>query len=182
MAPTEPRRLAVETTYGIVRAMSKIKIGDAIPSATLRRLTENGPEEIDSAAYCKGRKVILFGLPGAYTGTCHNDHMPSFLNNIDAIKAKGIDEVICVPVNDMFVLKAWGESLQAAGKVTLLSDGNAAFANSMEMSFDGSGFGLGTRSLRYAMVVDDGVVQSLQVEESPGTCSVTSGLSILETL
>ena len=163
-------------------AMAGIHVGDKLPEATLRRFTAEGPQEIQSSEFFKGRKVVLFAVPGAFTPTCNNEHMPSFLELADRIKAKGVDEVVCVAINDVFVLDAWDKSLGAAGRVTLLSDGNAEFSAAIGMTFDGSGFGLGTRSLRYAMVVDDGTVTAMQVEENPGVCTVSSGASILEAL
>jgi len=159
-----------------------IQVGDTIPSATLRTVTADGPKEVPTDEFFKGRKVVLFGVPGAYTGTCTNDHLPSFLQNADAIRGKGVDEIACIAMNDMFVMDAWADSTGAKGKITMLSDGNGELAEKMGLTFDGSGFGLGTRNLRYAMVVDDGKVAAMEVEESPGTCSVTSGSKLLEQL
>ena len=159
-----------------------LEIGNRLPDATFRRLTADGPQEVTTADVFGGKKVVLFAVPGAYTPTCNNDHMPSFLENADAIKAKGVDEIVCVAVNDMFVLDAWGKSLGAEGRVTLLSDGNGDFTERIGMKLDGSGFGLGNRSLRYAAVVDNGTVTAVQVEENPGVCTVTGGASILDSL
>lgn len=159
-----------------------VQIGDSLPNAILRRLTDGGPQEIAVADFCRGRKIVIFAVPGAFTPTCHRDHMPTYLEHADALRAKGIDEIACIAVNDMFVLDAWSKALDAAGKVTILSDGNGEFTQAVGLSFDGSGFGLGTRSKRYAMVVDDGVVQALEVEESPGACTVTKADSILAKL
>jgi len=159
-----------------------IQIGDSLPNATLRRLTEEGPQEIGASDFCKGRKVVLFAVPGAFTPTCHRDHMPTYLEQAEALKAKGVDEIACVAVNDVFVLDAWAKQLGAGDKVTVLSDGNAEFTEKLGLSFDGSGFGLGTRSKRYAMVVDDGVVKALEVEDSPGECTVTKADAILRIL
>jgi peroxiredoxin len=163
-------------------ADKNIKVGDKLPDATLRRLTEKGPQPVKTSDLFRGKKVVLFAVPGAFTPTCHNDHLPSFVKNADAIKAKGVQEIVCVAVNDPFVVAAWGRSVPGAEKLTLLSDGNAEFTKAIGMAFDGSGFGLGTRSKRYAMIVDDGRVKSLDVEESPGACSVSSGASLLKHL
>lgn len=162
--------------------MAGIKVGDTLPEATFRRVTADGPQEIKTSDFFSGRKVVAFAVPGAFTPTCHKQHAAAFLEHADQIKSKGVDEIACIAVNDMFVLAAWSQNLGAEGKVTFLSDGNAEFSNAAGMTFDGSGFGLGTRSLRYAMVVDDGKVTALEVEESPGTCSVSGAPSILEKL
>lgn len=152
-----------------------IKPGDKIPSVKLKRLGANGMEEIDIAAYIKGKKVVIFGVPGAFTPTCAQKHLPSYVNNADKIKAKGVDEIICVAVNDPFVMKHWGESAGADGKVTMMPDGNAAFTKAIGLDMDGSGFGLGTRSKRYSMVVTDGTVKELNVEASAGDMNVSGG-------
>ena len=159
-----------------------IKIGDSIPSATLRTITADGPQEISTDEFFAGRKVALFAVPGAFTPTCQNDHLPSFLENHDALREKGIDEIACIAINDMFVLDAWSKATGCEGKITMLSDGNGELASAMGMTFDGAGFGMGTRSLRYAAIVEDGKVTALEVEESPGTCAVSSGSKLLAQL
>ena len=159
-----------------------IQTGSPLPDATLRTLSPDGPKTVSTKDVFRGRKIVLFGVPGAYTGTCSNIHLPSFVEQADAIRAKGVDEIVCVAVNDPFVLDAWGKAVGTAGRVTLLSDGNAEFTKKIGMDFDGSGFGLGTRSKRYAMLVDDGTVTALEVEESPGVCKITDGASILKKL
>jgi peroxiredoxin len=121
----------------------------------------------------------LFAVPGAFTPTCHLKHLPGFIENADAFKSKGIDSVVCVAVNDPFVLAAWEEKSGAKGKVLFLSDGNAEFTEKIGMDFDGSGIGLGTRSKRYAMLVDDGVVKVLNTEDSPGVAEVSTAESML---
>jgi len=156
-----------------------IQVGEKLPEATFRTLTASGPKEIKASEFFRGRKVVLFAVPGAFTPTCQNQHLPSFVKNAAALKAKGVKEIACVAVNDMFVLDAWQKATGATG-VTFLSDGNADFSRAIGMTFDGAGFGMGIRSLRYAMVVDDGVVKTLEVEESPGACSISSGDSILK--
>ncbi len=152
-----------------------IKTGDKIPSVKLKRIGGNGMEEIDIASYIKGKKVVIFGVPGAFTPTCAQKHLPSYVNNADKIKAKGVDEIICVAVNDPFVMKHWGETAGADGKVTMMPDGNATFTKAIGLEMDGSGFGLGTRSKRYSMVVDDGIVKELNVEASAGDMNVSGG-------
>jgi peroxiredoxin len=163
-------------------AEKTIQVGDRLPEATVRRLTEKGPEAVKTSDFFRGRKVVLFAVPGAFTPTCHKEHLPSFVKNADAIKAKGVAEIACVAVNDPFVLGEWSRSVPGADKITFLSDGNGEFTRAIGMAFDGSGFGLGTRSRRYAMVVEDGRVKALEVEEKPGACSVSSGASILKRL
>ena len=121
-------------------------------------------------------------MNGAYTGTCNNEHLPSYVENAGAMREKGVEEIACVAVNDPFVLAAWAESTGAGDAVTFLSDGNAEFTSAVGMVLDGSGFGLGTRSLRYSMIVDDGTVTAMHVEENPGVCEVTGGGKLLEDL
>lgn len=160
----------------------KIQVGDNLPDVTLRRMTEKGPEAVKTSDFFKGRKVVLFAVPGAFTPTCHNDHLPSFVKNAATFKTKGVAEIACVAINDPFVLGAWARSVPGAERITFLSDGNGEFGKAIGMTFDGSGFGLGTRSHRYAMVVEDGRVKVLDVEEKPGTCSISSGAAILKKL
>ncbi|MHC4550247.1 MAG: redoxin family protein [Planctomycetota bacterium] len=162
-------------------ADNRIQVGDRVPDVILRTLTDEGPVEIESAKFFRGRKVVLFAVPGAYTPTC-NKHLPTFVEHADAIKAKGVAEIACLAVNDPFVMDAWSRSHEALHKVTMLSDGNAEFSEALGLTFDGTGFGLGIRSLRYAMIVEDGTVTALEVEETPGVCAVSSGLAILEAL
>jgi len=163
-------------------ADKKIQAGEKLPDVTLRKMTEKGPEALQSSDFFKGRKVVVFAVPGAFTPTCHNDHLPSFTKNAATFKTKGVAEVACLAVNDPFVLSAWAKSVPGADKITFLSDGNGEFTKAIGMGFDGSGFGLGTRSRRYAMVVEDGRVKSIDVEENPGACSISSGPSILKKL
>jgi peroxiredoxin len=156
-----------------------IKVGDRLPNATFRMMTAEGPKPKTIDDIFKGKKVALFAVPGAFTPTCSNLHMPSFVNNIDAIKAKGIDTVAVTAVNDVFVLEAWKKATNAAGKIEFLSDGNGEFAKAIDMAFDGSGNGLGTRSKRYSMLVEDGVVKKLNIEEAPGKCEISGGQTLL---
>lgn len=155
-----------------------IKVGDKVPSATLMQFKEGGPKPVKTDEFFAGKKVVLFALPGAFTPTCSAKHLPGFLQNADAIKKKGIDEIACVSVNDAFVMNAWGEQQQAGGKVAMLADGNGDFTRAMGLELDGSRFGMGKRSQRYSMLVDNGVVKALNVEEG-GAFSVSSAEHIL---
>ncbi len=158
-----------------------IKVGDAIPEATLVAATPDGPKEMTTAALFGGRKVVLFAVPGAFTPTCSAKHMPGFLNNIDALKAKGVDQIACVAVNDPFVMNAWAKDQAVGDRVLMLSDGMASFTKALGLELDLSARGLGVRSSRYAMVVEDGVVTLLNVEE-PGGFEVSSAEAVLEAL
>lgn len=159
-----------------------IAVGDKLPDATFKVRTPDGLKDLTTTELTAGRKVVLFAVPGAFTPTCHARHVPSYLEHLDALKAKGVAEVACVAVNDAFVLDAWAKATGADGRLTLLSDGNATFTKAVGMDFDGSGFGLGTRSKRYAMLVDNGVVKALNVEESPGVMEVSGADRILAAL
>jgi glutaredoxin/glutathione-dependent peroxiredoxin len=158
-----------------------IKVGDKLPNATFRVMTAEGPKPKTTDEIFKGKKVALFAVPGAYTGTCSKMHLPSVQQNADAIKAKGVASVVMTAVNDIFVLDAWKKS-SGADKVEFLADGNGEFAKAIDLTFDGSGNGLGTRSKRYSMLVDDGVVKSLNVEEAPGKVDVSGGDALLKQL
>ncbi len=162
--------------------MKPIQEGDALPGARLVKMGENGPESVDLDTRLKGRAVI-FAVPGAFTPTCHSAHMPSFIRNREALRDKGVDQVICLAVNDPFVMQAWGKATGAdeAG-IELLCDPECAFTRAIGMDFDAPPAGLIGRSKRYAMVVEDGVVQTLHVEDSPGTCEVSGGEALLATL
>jgi glutaredoxin/glutathione-dependent peroxiredoxin len=159
-----------------------IKAGDKLPNATFYVLTPDGPKPKTTDEVFKGKKVALFAVPGAFTPTCTNMHMPSFVKNTDAIKAKGVKDIVVTSTNDVFVLKEWLKSTGAEGKVDALSDGNAQFAKAIGMDFDGSGRGLGTRTKRYSMLVDDGVVKTLNIEDQPGQCTVSGGETLLKQL
>ena len=149
-----------------------INIGDRLPQATLTKVTADGPEPVDTADYFKGRRVALFAVPGAFTPTCSARHLPGYVEKAAELKAKGIDEIACTAVNDPFVLGAWSKSADA-DEVTMLADGNATFAEALGLDMDGTKFGMGRRSQRYSMVVNDGVVESLNVE-GPGEFKVSS--------
>jgi peroxiredoxin len=159
-----------------------IAVGDRLPEATFKVKTADGLADVTTAELTKGKRVALFAVPGAYTPTCSAKHLPSFLDNAAALKAKGIDTIACVAVNDAFVMEAWGKAHNVEGKVLMLSDGNAAFTQALGLEFDGAGAGLGTRSRRYAMLIDDGVVKALNVETSPGLMEVSSADRLLEAL
>ncbi|WP_226779767.1 peroxiredoxin [Oceaniglobus trochenteri] len=153
-----------------------ITTGDTLPAATLIRMGDDGPVTVDIAAHVAGRKVVIFAVPGAFTGVCSTAHVPSFIRSKDALGEKGVDEVICVSVNDPFVMKAWGESTRAdAAGITMLGDAEGAFTKAMGMEFSAPPAGLIGRSARYAMLVDSGVVTVLHKEESPGVCEVSGG-------
>jgi peroxiredoxin len=159
-----------------------IAIGDRLPDATFRVLGPDGIQPMTTSDVFGGKKVVLFAVPGAFTPTCHLKHLPGFIERADEFKKLGVDTVACVAVNDPFVLGAWEEKSGGKGKVLFLSDGNAEFTKKIGMDFDGSGIGLGTRSKRYAALVEDGVVKILNVEESPGVAAESTAEKILEDL
>jgi len=159
-----------------------IKIGDVLPSISLKRLTSSGIEEISLKERFKGKRVILFAVPGAFTPTCSNIHLPSFVKQAEAIKAKGTDEIICVAVNDPFVLDIWEKMAYAEGKVTFLSDGNGEFTKAMGLTLDANAHGLGLRSQRYVSLIEDGILKYIEVEPKPGECTITSAEEVLKHL
>ncbi len=157
--------------------------GDTLPAATLIQMGAEGPEQVDLTSKTAGRKVVIFAVPGAFTPTCHSAHVPSFIRTKDGFAGKGVDEIICVSVNDPFVMKSWGEATGASeAGITMLGDSDGAFTKALGMDFDAPPVGLLARSKRYAMVVDDGRVATLHLEESPGTCEVSGGEALLATL
>ncbi len=141
-----------------------IKVGDRLPAVNLTRMTNHGPEKVDLPSYVAGRKVALFSVPGAFTPTCSAKHLPGFVEKAGDLKARGIQEIIGTAVNDVFVMSAWAKAGNAEDKVTMLADGNGEFVKAVGLELDGTAFGLGTRGQRFAMVVDDGVVEKLFVE------------------
>ena len=145
-----------------------IKAGDRVPDVTLRRKGESGIEEVATGALLAGKKAVIFGLPGAFTPTCSAQHVPGYVKNAGALRGKGVDLIACVSVNDAFVMGAWGDDLGVGDKVAMLADGNGDFTAAMGLELDASGFGMGRRSRRYAMIVDDGVVSALALEDGPG--------------
>ena len=159
-----------------------IKVGDRLPSSKFKVMTAEGPAEKTTDDIFKGKKVVLFAVPGAFTPTCHRNHLPGFINNASAIKAKGVDTIAVTGVNDVFVMDAWKKSTGAEGKVEFLADGSADFAKAIGLQLDASAGGLGIRSKRYSMVVDDGVVKSLAVEEAPGKAELSGADALLKVL
>jgi peroxiredoxin len=150
-----------------------IKVGDKIPSATLMQMKDGGPKPVTTDQLFAGKKVALFALPGAFTPTCSAKHLPGFIQHFDALKAKGIDAIACVSVNDAFVMGAWGDQQKAGDKVMMLADGNGDFTRALGLELDATKFGMGKRSQRFSMVVDNGVVTQLNVEQ-PGAFEVSS--------
>ncbi len=150
-----------------------IAVGDKLPEATLVEMTADGPSPRTTEEIFAGRKVALFSVPGAFTPTCSAKHLPGFIAQADAIKAKGVDEIVCIAVNDAFVMGAWGKSQDAAGKVSMLADGNGDFSTALGLEMDGRAYGMGVRGQRFSMIVEDGVVSALNVE-GPGEFKVSS--------
>jgi peroxiredoxin len=159
-----------------------IKVGDKVPSATLMRKTADGIVPVPTDEYFAGKKVVLFSVPGAFTPTCSAKHLPGFVKNAKALKAKGIDAVACVSVNDAFVMDAWGKDQNVGSNVDMLADGSATFAKAVGLDMDLTERGLGVRGKRYAMVVENGVVKNLFVEPTPGDFEVSSAEHVLGSL
>jgi cytochrome c peroxidase len=160
-----------------------ISVGDTLPGATLLAMGAEGPAPVELQDKVKGRKVVIFAVPGAFTPTCHSAHVPSFVRTKSDLEAKGVDEVICVAVNDPFVMDAWGDASGASeAGITVLADPQSEFTRAVGMQFDAPVVGLMGRSKRYAMVVEDGKVTHLNVEDDPGACDVSAGEAILEAL
>lgn len=158
-----------------------IKVGDALPDVKLKEMGEGGPKDVAIGELTRGKKVVFFAVPGAFTPTCSMKHLPGFVERIGDLKAKGVDEVVCLSVNDPFVMGAWGKDQGAGGKVRMLADGNGEFTRAVGLEMDGSAFGLGKRSQRYAMIVKDGKVSELLVEPGPGL-NASSAESVLSKL
>ena len=158
-----------------------IKVGEKIPDVRLKAATSEGMRDITTAELFGGKRVVLFALPGAFTPTCSAKHLPGFIEKAADIKAKGIDTIACLSVNDAFVMDAWGKAHGAGGAVLMLADGNGDLSKALGLDFDGSKFGMGTRSQRYAAVIDDGVVKTLAIEK-PMEFKVSSAEAILESL
>jgi len=159
-----------------------LKQGDRIPDVTVRRMTADGPTEVPMKDYCAGRKVVVFALPGAFTPTCSEQHLPGYVQQGDAIRAKGIEAIACLSTADFFVMDAWGKSLDVGDKVDMLSDGNHEFTRAAGMTLDLSSRGLGERSLRYAMLVDDGVIRHIAIDDNPGEAVASGADAMLEAL
>jgi peroxiredoxin len=150
-----------------------VVVGDHIPAVELKRMGDSGLEDINTKDLFAERRVILFGVPGAFTPSCAQKHLPGYIHEADTLKAKGIDEIICLAVNDPFVMQHWGDIAKADGKVTMLPDGNGEFTRALGLGMDGSGVGLGFRCKRFSMVIADGVIEDLQVEDKAGEVSIT---------
>ena len=160
-----------------------ITTGEMLPDATLTQMGAEGPEEVRISDKTSGRKVVIFAVPGAFTPTCPSAHVPSFMRTKDQFEAKGVDEIICISVNDPFVMKAWGEATGATeAGLTLLGDAASEFTKAIGMDFDAPPAGLLARSQRYAMLVEDSKVTALNLEESPGACEISAGEGLLEVI
>ena len=158
-----------------------INVGDKIPAATLKTMGSDGPEEITTEDLFKGKTVALFAVPGAFTPTCSAKHLPGYVTNAEALKAKGVDPIACLSVNDAFVMGAWGKDQNAGGKVQMLADGNADLTRQLGLDLDASGHGMGVRSKRYSMIVEDGAIKVLN-EEPPGAFEISSAEAMLKQL
>jgi glutaredoxin/glutathione-dependent peroxiredoxin len=158
-----------------------IKIGDSLPQVEFNTMTADGQQKLSTDVVFAGRKVVLFAVPGAFTPTCSMNHLPGFLTHFDAIKAKGVDSIVCTSVNDVHVMSAWAKHSGAEGKILMLADGNAEFAKACGLAFDLAVAGMGERSRRYSMIVDNGVVKALNVEDKGGV-NVSGAETILEQL
>lgn len=155
-----------------------INVGDTVPAMTLIKATADGPAPLATADLFDGRTVALFSVPGAFTPTCSARHLPGYVENAAAMKAKGVDEIVCVSVNDAFVMNAWGKSAGADENVTMVADGNGDFSKALGLTFDGSAFGMGVRGQRFSMIIKDGVVAELNIEP-PGAFGVSSAEHLL---
>jgi glutaredoxin/glutathione-dependent peroxiredoxin len=158
-----------------------IKVGDRIPSVPLKMVTPAGTKDVKADEYFAGKKVVLFAVPGAFTPTCSAQHLPGYIDHADALRKKGVDEIACLSVNDAFVMGAWAKDRGAGSNVTMLADGNGEFTRAVGLELDGSKFGMGSRSQRYALVVDDGVVRHVAVEQ-PGKFEVSKAEAVLGAL
>ncbi len=158
-----------------------IKVGDSIPSGSFKHMTADGMQELSTDELFGGKKVVLFSLPGAFTPTCSAKHLPGFVQHAGDLKAKGVDTIACMSVNDAFVMDAWGKDQSVGDSVLMLADGNGDVAKALGLDFDASGFGMGTRAQRFAMIVEDGKVITLNVEE-PGAFEVSSAEAMLAAL
>jgi len=159
-----------------------INVGDRIPSAALKQLTSEGVKEFTTDEIFRGKRIVLIAVPGAFTPACSQRHLPGYVDKAEDIKAKGIDEIACVAVNDAFVMGAWGRDQKAEGKIRMLADGSGDFTRALGLELDLSKGGLGVRSKRYSMLVDDGVVKSLNVEQQPGQVDLSGVEAMLKAL
>lgn len=159
-----------------------IKVGDKVPAGKFTVMKADGPGALTTDELFKGKKVVMFSLPGAFTPTCSKQHLPGFVQQADAIKKKGVQTVACLSVNDVFVMDAWGKASGADGKVVMLADGNAEYTKALGLELDATGFGMGIRGQRFAMVVEDGKVTVLEVEPAASGCTVSSASGIMSKL
>jgi peroxiredoxin len=158
-----------------------IKVGDKLPSVSLKYMNKDGMQTATTDDLFKGKKAVLFGLPGAFTPTCSAKHLPGFVTNADELKKKGVEVIACLSVNDAFVMDAWGKAQNAGEKVLMLADGNADFAKATGLTMDGTGYGMGLRTSRWAMILEDGKVKTLNVE-APGAFEVSSAEAVMKAL
>ena len=158
-----------------------IKVGERMPEGSFSVMTSDGPATMSTEELFAGDKVVLFAVPGAFTPTCSMQHLPGYVENAEAILRKGVDTIGCISVNDVFVMDAWGKDIGSGDKVVMLADGNATYTQALGLELDASGFGMGTRSQRFAIVIDDGVVSQLHVE-APGEFKVSAAEAVLENL
>lgn len=159
-----------------------ISVGDKLPEASFTIMGDDGPAKMSTAELCDGKKVVLFAVPGAFTPTCHANHLPGFLEHLDAIKEKGVDRVAVTTVNDIHVTNAWAENTGGKGKIDFLSDGNGDFAKAVGMDIDLGVAGMGVRSKRYSMIVENGTVTAINLEDNPGQAVASSAATVLEQL
>lgn len=159
-----------------------IAVGDRLPDITVKAVTADGPADTSTAELFADKTVVLFAVPGAFTPTCHMNHLPGFVTHADAIKAKGVDEIAVISVNDPFVMGAWAGSTAAGDAITFLADGSADFTKAIGLELDASGFGMGLRSLRYSMIVKNGTVAALNVEDTPGQAEISGAEALLAQL
>ena len=159
-----------------------INVGERVPDATLYLPGDSGPQPISTDEISSGRKIVVVGMPGAFTPTCHRNHLPGFIENRDAILEKGVDEIVVITTNDTWVMRAWAEATGAKDRIRFISDGNSDFVRKTGLEFDNSHRGMGARARRFAMIVEDGVVTSLAVEDLPGQTLVSGAASIIEKL
>lgn len=158
-----------------------LKEGDKIPDVKLTEMVDGRPNPVSLAELSKGKRVVVFAVPGAFTPTCSMKHLPGFVDQNAALRAKGVDEIVCISVNDAFVMDAWGKSSSTGGKVRMLADGNGEFTRAVGLALDASGFGMGQRSQRYAMILRDGTIEALMPEPGPGL-SASSADAVLARL
>ncbi len=159
-----------------------MKVGDRVPAVTLMQMTDSGPTEVPMIDYCAGRKVVLFGVPGAFTPTCSEVHLPGYVEHADALRAKGIAAVACISTTDFFVMDAWGKSRDVGDTVDMLADGNHEFTRAADMILDMTSRGRGERSQRYSMLLDDGVVTHVNLEDTPATADISGAAALLKML